>query len=122
MFLMKSGGLLLVYVIVFFVFYSRSIQGRRNRGARWNRPLPFVRGDKGGQRKVPSMTKSALIVTNIAISAFSLKKCPFSHQRCPFRLSALFGLSALFVLKCPSEDYPLPWTFTFTFFLMTPES
>ena len=27
--------------------------------------LPFV---KGGQRKVPSMTKSDLIVTNIAIS------------------------------------------------------
>ena len=64
----------------------------------------------GGQRKVPSMTKSDLIVTNIAISvnksallvnksalsvqksALSVqKKCIFSPKKCPFSplLSAL---------------------------------
>ena len=59
--------------------------------------MPFVRG--GGQRKVPSMTKSALIVTNIAIpvnkiallvnksalsvqwSAHSVQKKAFSVQK-----------------------------------------
>ena len=48
-------------------------------------------GGHGGQRKVPSMTKSDIIVTNIAISvnksallvnrsalSVNIKKCPFS--------------------------------------------
>ena len=76
------------------------MQGRRNRGG----------GDKGGQRKVPSITKSDLIVTNIAITVqksallvnksalsvqkkvpFQYKKCIFSPKKCPFSplLSAL---------------------------------
>ena len=62
------------------------LQGRRNRG-----------GGKGGQRKVPSITKSDLIVTNIAItvqksallvnkSALSVqKKVPFQYKKVHFQ-------------------------------------
>ena len=59
------------------------MQGRRNRGG------------KGGQRKVPSITKSDLIVTNIAISvnksallvnksALSVQKSALSVQKSAF--------------------------------------
>ena len=79
------------------------MQGRRNRGG------------KGGQRKVPSITKSDLIVTNIAITVqksallvnksalsvqkkvpFQYKKCIFSPKKCPFSplLSALLNLKS----------------------------
>ena len=55
---------------------------------------------KWGQRKVPSMTKSDLIVTNTAISvnksAFSVQKVPFQSKKVPFQS----------VDKCPSEDWP----------------
>ena len=73
-------------------------------------------GGKGGQRKVPSMTKSDLIVTNIAIAVnksalsvqkkclFSPKEYPFSFKKCPFSL--------LLNAPCPS-DLPVPLTTDF---------
>ena len=99
------------------------IQGRQNKGGH---PLcPFARKR---QRKVPSMSKSDLIVTNIAISVnksalsvqksaiFSLKKCPFSPksglsvqksaltvQKEPLQFKKVAFQS---VVKCPVEDFP----------------
>ena len=60
----------------------------------------------GGQRKVPSMTKSDLIVTNIAISvhksALLVNKCALSVQKkCPLSpKNDFFHKSALLVNKC----------------------
>ena len=77
------------------------------------------------ERKVPY--KNDIIITNIAISdsvnksalwvqksAFSVsqQKCPLSQQTYPISQKYACGLSALFVVKCPSEDcLPAPRTF-----------
>ena len=77
-------------------------------------------GGDGGQRKVPSMTKSDITVTNmpsqqkcplfvnksalsVQESTLSVKKVPFQTKKCPLSPKEMpFQYS----VTCPSEDWP----------------